>query len=362
MDDEIRKRSIPREGSETAYGTQPRKRRVNKKKIIRILTAMVVMLSVVFVVMGAMTYSTLTGVLKRPGDYLINHPPKETLPDFSPLPTMPKDREIDGKNVERNQDIASVLFIGVDTSSKRDVSQFGYQSDMLMLAAINTKTYHTTLISIPRDTIAEFDRLDSKGRVVGTKTDRINAAFSYGGGAEKYSYINTVNAVNRLLGTDVQLYVGINMDGIVAITDAVGGVPITLDADFTSADWRMQKGKTMTLNGEQAELYVRHRKLPGMDGSDISRTKRQLRFVKSFANVVKSKGPETYVISLYNQVQKYVDTNLDTIQMVSLAKLLNGIDLEAMEMISLPGTGASGGKWKLDKAETERIITKAYYH
>lgn len=363
MDDVMRKRSTRDEDGERYYGVQAPRKRMNKKKIIHALTALVVVLSVLLVVMGAAAYSSVMNILKNPGGIVIGKGARDkgNLPNFSALPTMPERMEIDGQSKTKNKDIVSILFLGIDTSEERGQSM-GYQSDMLMLAAINVKNYHTTVISIPRDTVALIDRLDSKGNVTSQRETKINAAFSNGGGRHKYSYMNARNAVNRLLGTDVQYYVGIDMDGIVAITDAVGGVPITLDADFTSADYRMEKGKTMTLNGKQAELYVRHRKLKGMSGSDIERTGRQLRFVKSFANVVKSRGASTYVLELYKQVSKYVDTNLELDEMADFASLLMKVDLDAMEMVTLPGKGDGKGNWVLDKNKMQEIIANAYYH
>lgn len=361
MDDVVRKRSARSEDGEGYYGAQPPKKRTNKKKIIRALTALVVVLSVTLVVMSAAAYSSLVNIFKNPaGSLLNNNKPKETLPNFQPLPTMPGSVVVGDKEMTKNDKIVSILFLGIDTSEERGES-FGYQSDMLMLAAINTETKHTTIMSIPRDSLAVIDRLDSKGNVKGQRETKINAAFSNGGGRHKYSYMNAINAVNRLLGTDVTYYAGIDMDGIVAITDAVGGVPLTLDADFSSEDYRMTKGKTMTLTGRQAELYVRHRKLKGMSGSDIERTGRQLKFIKSFANVVKSRGASTYVIELYNQVMKYVDTNLETDEMVAFASLLMDVDLDAMEMVTLPGKGNGNGDWVLDMDQVKQIIAQAYY-
>lgn len=362
MDDVIRKRSVRTEDGEGYYGAQAPRKRTNKKRIIRALTATVVVLSVMLVVMSAAAYSSFMNIWKNPaGSILQGAKGKENLPKFEGLPTMPPSMQVGDKNMVKDEDVVSVLFLGIDTSEQRGESM-GYQSDMMMLAAINTKTYHTTLISIPRDSLAVIDRLDSKGNVKSQTRTKINAAFSNGGGRHKYSYMNARNAVNRLLGTDVQYYVGIDMDGIVAITDAVGGVPMTLDADFTSADYRMEKGKTMTLTGRQAELYVRHRKLKGMSGSDIERTGRQLRFVKSFANVVKSRGASTYVIDLYNQVQKYVDTNLDLEEMAAFASLLMKVDLDAMETVTLPGKGDGDGNWELDMEQVKQIIAEAYYN
>ena len=54
---------------------------------------------------------------------------------------------------------------------------------------------------------------------------------------EEASCENTLNAVENLLeGADIEYYVAMNMDAIGILNDALGGVTVTLEDDFTAAD------------------------------------------------------------------------------------------------------------------------------
>ena len=159
-------------------------------------------------------------------------------------------------------DVLNILLIGVDTMEARSID-FGYQSDVLILFSVNQRTLKASCVSIPRDTYALIDKLKQDGvykTFNGQRWDRINAAYSQGGGARKQSYQNAMRAVSRLFnGIPINFYLGTNMDGLPAIVDALGGVQLTLKNDFTYFDPTMVKGKTMLLNGEQVMYYSRQR-------------------------------------------------------------------------------------------------------
>lgn len=270
-------------------------------------------------------------------------------PNFTPPP-----------DVNFNTRIRATLFIGVDTGMGR-TENWGYQSDVLMLLVTDTNTGKMTMISIPRDTLAVIDVLNSKGKVTGTKQTKINAAYSYGRGMNKYSCQNAVNAVSRLFGNiKIHDYICIDMDSVGPITEAVGGVPMVIDADFSH--YGMPKGSTQNLMGKNALNYVRQRKLPGTDGSDISRTKRQLRFVKAFLAKVKSSGSISTLNRLYGPMKKYFRTNMGFDILTGYAALMEKIDFDNVETLSLKGKGDGEGNWKVDKDELYKLRLRLFYN
>ncbi|HOV69734.1 MAG TPA: LCP family protein, partial [Clostridia bacterium] len=108
----------------------------------------------------------------------------EKFKPWTPAPNQTLDPSINPDDLDKlryNTDIYTVLFIGVDTNDEREAQNFGYQSDTLMLLAVDVSTYKSYMISIPRDTLTTINKLDKNGKITGTKYTKINAAFSYGG-------------------------------------------------------------------------------------------------------------------------------------------------------------------------------------
>jgi len=71
------------------------------------------------------------------------------------------------------------------------------------------------------------------------------------------------------------------MHDIGTLNNAVGGVQVTLEDDFSAEDPAMTKGTTLTLTDEQAERFVRGRMSIG-DGLNTSRMRRQKQYMDSF--------------------------------------------------------------------------------
>ena len=326
-----------------------------RRKWIRALWTVVCVELIAVVCLGVYGFDTFAKAWKDPSSQF------QANADATPPPLVVTDDAGEVTNEYKyDEDVVGIVLIGVDIIKGRSINEVGYNTDTMMVAAINTKTNEVTLISLPRDTKATFPVLNKSGEQTRTKTGKLNAAFAYGGGPDGHGYENTVSAVNNLLGTSLTYYMAIDMNGVPPIVNAVGGVPITLDADFSAIDPTMTKGKTMTLNGDQALTYCRERKLKGMDGSDISRTGRQRNFVKAFAEVLMTKNPVSYIPQLYGEVQKYTHTNLTLPQITALAKIFSNLDIDNMRLEIAEGS-TSNGYWVVDKNKMHDLVAEVFY-
>lgn len=303
-----------------------------RKIILRIMATLVILTCS----LGAFTLTSAYVLFKNPNIKMKNTPALWTPPPgytYGPGPTP-----------MFNEKCVTMLFIGVDTSKNRSIDKYGYQADVLIMMVLYTDTNKITMVSIPRDTLVDINRLNSKGQIIGTVRKKINAAFSYGFGINKYSCQNTVAAVERLFGVPINDYAAIDMDGVGPITEAIGGVPLVIDADYSA--FGMPKGSTQNLMGEKALTYVRQRHLPGTGGSDVERTKRQIRFVKAFMTKVKSMNPLQALSDLYNPLKKYIKSNMSFERMAQYASYLNRIDFEnGITSASVEGYGDEEGNW-----------------
>ncbi|MDC6158990.1 LytR family transcriptional regulator [Bacillus albus] len=240
----------------------------------------------------------------------------------------PLDRE---KSEKRDQKVdisdkkpISILMMGVD---QRGEDQG--RSDSLMLFTLNPTKKSMKIISIPRDSYTE---------IVGKGTkDKINHAYAFGG------IDMAVKTVENFLNVPVDHYIEVNMDGFKDIVDAVGGVDVNNDLDFTYEGIHFEKGN-IHLDGTKALHYSRMRKLDPR--GDFGRQMRQRQVIQG---VIK-KGASVSSLASYGDVLKAIEKNVKTSltqdQMFDIQKNYKDC-LQNSEEIQIPGDGhkAADGIW-----------------
>lgn len=224
-----------------------------------------------------------------------------------------------------------MLLLGVDKDEGRtEDSNFGtddsaYRSDSIMLARIDAKNKKVTLVSIPRDTYVD---LGEYGKA------KINAAYSFGGAA----YATQV--VSEFAGVPISHYAEIDMDGMSAVVDAVGGVDVDLpipvkDPDYTGLD--LPAGE-QHLDGYTAAMLCRTRHAyDSYGGGDFYRAANQRMVIAAVAKKVLASDPVT-MTSTVSAMANMVKTDLSVGDIVSLATQMAGLDVEKDIMSGLAPT------------------------
>lgn len=161
--------------------------------------------------------------------------------------------------------------------------------DFLRLVAIDSTAKTVFQVQIDRDTMTPITILGVLGNRSGVRTTHICLAHSFGDGGAQSCEL-TVDAVSNLLfGSQIDYYVAMNLDGISVLNDWVGGVTVTLEDDFSALDAAMTQGTTLTLAGEQAEIYVRSRRNVGV-GTNETRMKRQQEYISLLSSKLDAQG------------------------------------------------------------------------
>ena len=139
-----------------------------------------------------------------------------------------------GKEYRYNDHLSNFLFLGVDTREK--VSEYetraeAGRADAVFLLVYDRKEKSLQTILIPRDTMTQIEVLNPLGDSLGLSEDHINLQFAMGDGKHKSCQLMK-DAVSRLLfDIPIQGYCSMNMDGIVPLADALGGVTVTVPDD-----------------------------------------------------------------------------------------------------------------------------------
>jgi anionic cell wall polymer biosynthesis LytR-Cps2A-Psr (LCP) family protein len=121
-----------------------------------------------------------------------------------------------GEKYVYNEDLVSILFLGVDKEAFEEGGTVGDgkagQADALFLLVLDTKTGKSRLIAISRDTMTDVNVYSDLGNFIGTEKLQLCLAYMYGDGKEK-SCENTVRAVSRLFyGMPVAAYAALDLD------------------------------------------------------------------------------------------------------------------------------------------------------
>ncbi len=183
----------------------------------------------------------------------------------------------------RENEITNYLIIGVDKENVNQVTghQHGGQADFLVVLSIDRVKRMVTPLMLDRDAMVEMQTYGVFGHPAGTKVMQLCLAQAYSG-VNIPGSVNTVETVERLLhNIDIHHYVVLDMQAIPLVNDAIGGVVVTLEDDFTIFDPAMQKGATLRLMGDQAEFFVRGR-MTVADGTNESRMNRQQQYLAGF--------------------------------------------------------------------------------
>ncbi len=217
----------------------------------------------------------------------------------------------------------SVLLMGID---QREGEEGTFPTDTLILFSLDPVGKTAAILTIPRDLWVEYPGLNQSGRINGANIAGDNINYP-GGGGPAYA----VEAVERVLGINIQYYVLINFEVFYTFIDAVG--PVEVCPENVIHDEKYPDGSygymtihfdpgCQDLNAERLLQYARTR-YDDTDG-DIGRSKRQQEVILKVREKVLSVGGVTALLpqapSLWESMQDNIKTNLSFDNMVSLAR------------------------------------------
>lgn len=269
-----------------------------------------------------------------------------------------------GHTYEFNDNIASILFMGIDNRELLDdaVAATSGQADALYLFTYDTSNGKIKVLCINRDTMAEVIRYNAAGKYHDTETRQICLAYAYGDGKTS-SAENQITAVERLIyNIPINAYYAIDLSAIKVLNDDIGGVTLTPEYTFGS----FTKGQQITIRGDQAEEFVRYRDISLVD-DNLRRMACQRLYINSFTNqiVPAIKKDISIPLKLYQDTSEYTVTNINANVMTYLASSL-AMNYSGLNMITTEGTykmveGDASAEFYLDKDDFFEKILDIYY-
>jgi len=218
-------------------------------------------------------------------------------------------------------------------------------TDVIMLVNYDINNKAVTILQFPRDSYVSAN----------VSLNKINASYSTyytkyinEGKTESESSLLAIqefaSVLENALGISIYKEAIMDLDGFVNIVDALGGVEVNVPSDLYYVDEAQNlyinlKAGYQTLNGNQAEQFVRFRK--GYLQADIGRENAQKIFMSALLKKVKASISVTNVGLLTDLATEILDnltTDITVADFVYLAKgLISDVDLSNVRMITVPG-------------------------
>lgn len=193
-----------------------------------------------------------------------------------------------GEEEEKEDRVFTMYISGIDNRGGLIAKS---RSDVNILATVNVDTRQVLLVSTPRDYYVPLP-------ISNGQPDKLTHAGIYGVDV-------SIGTLEMLYGIDIDYYFRVNFSGFEKIIDALGGVTVNSDYDFSAGGYYFQKGENH-VNGSQALAFARERK--SFKEGDRQRGRNQMAVIKAVIN----KAMSPAILSGYADIMESVAGSFET--------------------------------------------------
>lgn len=234
----------------------------------------------------------------------------------------------------------TILLVGSDTRAGQSYQdgEEGELNDVNLLLHVSADHQNATVVSFPRDLMIPFPSCQGED---GTEyppmsEQQLNSAMMYGG------LPCVASTISELTGMEIPNAGLVTFDGVIAISNAIGGVEVCLAQPISDphTELELPQGE-VTLQGNDALQFLRTRYGVG-DGSDTSRISNQQVFMSSLVRKLRSAETLSDPVKVYSLAKAGVDnmtlsSNMASVQfMQQVAGTVKDIDLERINFVQYP--------------------------
>lgn len=226
--------------------------------------------------------------------------------------------------VEKNKDLTQfVVYVsGIDRFGAVSATS---RSDVNLLLAVNTETKEIQMINTPRDYYVPLANSN------GVK-DKLTHAGLYG-------VDNSIATLEMLYDVEIDYYVRMNFSGFEGIIDALGGIDVYSEYDFTVEPIKHYTKGINHVTGLEALAFARERH--SFAKGDIQRGENQMEVVKATIQKALSKEILYNYTEVLEDVSGIFQTNMTSEEIYQLVKMqLSDMATWDMNTYSVTGTGS----------------------
>jgi len=218
-------------------------------------------------------------------------------------------------------------------------------NDVTMLLHVSKDHKNATVVSFPRDMFVAIPSCpDPTGGSFSSMTSqKINTTLTYGG------LPCTVLTVEKLTGMTIPYAAVIEFDGVIEMSNAIGGVPVCVAGAITDPYTGLDLSAGQhTLKGADALAFLRTRHGVG-DGSDLGRISNQQVFLSTLMRTIKSADTLANPGKVYGLAKAAVSNMTfsngfkSVPTLASMAMALKNISLDKIVFAQYPTNYVAGG-------------------
>lgn len=205
-------------------------------------------------------------------------------------------------------------------------------TDTIIMASLRPSDGRVAMLSIPRDLSVD---------IPGYGWRKINHANAFGEWeTEGQGPILASQVVSNVTGQPIHYFVRVDFDGFIEFIDEIGGIDVYVERNFTDYSYPDGDNKYQVvsfeeglqkMDGDAALKFVRSRHGTNGEASDFARSRRQQIVIAAVKNKILTPSvmlnPKK-ILSLYESVQKSVETNLTTREILLLANIALRVDAD----------------------------------
>ncbi|MFD3841639.1 LCP family protein [Streptomyces sp. NPDC058642] len=279
-----------------------------------------------------------------------------------------KDRAAKTEANAAGQTPLNILLIGSDARNSKENQKLGGakdtyntapRADVQMLLHLSADRSNMSVVSMPRDTLVDIPECtdpDTEKTYSALTSVMTNDSLGRGGPG------CTVATWEKLTDIHIDHFIMVDFAGVVSMADAIGGVPVCVDANIRShtssgkgSGLELEKGTTY-IKGEQALQWLRTR-YGFEDNTDIARAKAQHQYMNSMVRELR----ENATLSSPNKLRKLAETATEALtvddglgsvtKLYDLSNELRKVPSKRITMTTMPWQYASDGNRVVPKPE-----------
>lgn len=302
-----------RDGYQPTYPSMPPKKKRSKAKVALLIVLVAILVMLIGLGIAVALYlNSINGAISN----------KDAVEAQEVREALQAPKESPNAN---EKDAFYTLILGSDARDMTEASR----SDVIILARIVPGEKKVTMISIPRDTKVE---------IPGHGTQKINAAYAFGGAS------GAIEAVSSFAGVPITHYAEIHFKELEDLVDKLGGVwvdvPVSNDETGASNTGTQLSSGYQLLNGSQALALSRERY--GYVRGDFQRSENQRLVAAAIMKQVLSK-PAAELPGAVQDLASTVTTDMSATDIISLASKFQGGDMTIYSAMAPSSTATIDG-------------------
>ena len=276
--------------------------------------------------------------LYKPGVEEKPHFPTGTTTETPPDITTADDKQTSVDSYKRKKGYYTFLIAGTDVISNN--------TDVLMLASIDTEKGEINIIQIPRDTfvnkkVGGYQTVTRVNSVYAAAYNRSTKAGTRGESARHIAMKELKARLEESLCVNIDYYALVNTSSFRRIVDAVGGVwfDVPKDMDYDDPEQGLSihlKEGYQLLDGKAAEGLIRFRS--GYAQGDLGRVSVRADFISAMVKQVKENMTADALVAIVGELLTSVDTSVPLTDAVYFARQLYSVPSDRLTVRTISGS------------------------